>query len=63
MPLFEIETHSHIVIAYAQDEEGARGVLYEYYPSEETIRITKRPRDAWLSRSRLLESIRRTTPK
>ncbi|MDR1964785.1 MAG: hypothetical protein LBQ50_13515 [Planctomycetaceae bacterium] len=48
MPLFEIETHSHIVIAWAQDDEGARGILYEYYPSEEAIRITRRPRDAWV---------------
>jgi len=48
MALFEIETHSHIVIAWANDEDGARAVLYEYYPSEEAIRITKRPRDAWV---------------
>jgi hypothetical protein len=48
MPLFEIETHSHIVIAWALDEEGARSILYEYYPSEEAIRITRRPRDAWV---------------
>ncbi len=48
MALFEIETHSHIVIAWANNEEGARAVLYEYYPTEEAIRITKRPRDAWV---------------
>lgn len=48
MALFEIETHSHIVIAWAEDEEGARRVLYEYYPSEEAIRVTRRPRDAWV---------------
>jgi hypothetical protein len=48
MPLFEIETHSHIVIAWAHDEDGARSVLYDYYPSEEAIRITRRPRDVWV---------------
>ncbi|MDO5567287.1 MAG: hypothetical protein Q4G59_11570 [Planctomycetia bacterium] len=48
MALFEIETYSHIVIACAEDEEGARQVLYENYPSEEAIRIVKRPRDVWV---------------
>lgn len=48
MALFEMETHSHIVIAWAQDEEDARRVLYEYYPSEEPMRVTRRPRDAWV---------------
>ncbi|MDR0871423.1 MAG: hypothetical protein LBN39_11590 [Planctomycetaceae bacterium] len=48
MALFEIETPSHIVIAWADNEEGARSTLYKYYPSEEAIRITKRPRDAWV---------------
>ncbi len=48
MALYEIETHSHIVIAWANDEEDARGVLYEYYPTEEALRVTKRPRNAWV---------------
>ncbi|MDO5553509.1 MAG: hypothetical protein Q4G68_07085 [Planctomycetia bacterium] len=48
MALFEIETFSHIVITCADDEDGARQVLYDNYPSEEAIRITKRPRDAWV---------------
>jgi len=48
MALFEIETHSHIVITWADDEEQARRTLYEYYPSEEAIRVTRRPRDAWV---------------
>jgi len=48
MALFEIETQAHIVIAWAADEETARNVLYSYYPSEEVIRVTKRPRDAWV---------------
>jgi len=48
MALFEIETRAHIVIAWADDEESARNVLYSYYPSEEVVRVTKRPRDAWV---------------
>ncbi len=48
MPLFEIETPSHIVIAWADNEDQARQTLYENYPSEEAIRITKRPRDVWV---------------
>ncbi|MDO4587816.1 MAG: hypothetical protein Q4C95_11035 [Planctomycetia bacterium] len=48
MALFEIETYSHIVITWAENEEGARQILYENYPSEEAIRVTKRPRDAWV---------------
>lgn len=43
-----METHSHIVITWADDEEGARKVLYEYYPTEDAIRVTRRPRDAWV---------------
>jgi hypothetical protein len=48
MALFEIETHAHVVIAWADDEEAARNILYSYYPSEEVVRVTKRPRDAWV---------------
>ena len=48
MPLFEIETDSHIVIAWAENEENAQNVLYEDYPTEEIVRITRRPRDAWV---------------
>lgn len=48
MPLFEIETPAHIVIAWADDAEGAKAVLKENYPTEEAIRVTKRPRDAWV---------------
>ena len=46
MALFEIETPAHIVIAWADDAEGAKAVLKENYPTEEAIRVTKRPRDA-----------------
>ncbi|MGI6402535.1 MAG: DUF6793 family protein [Thermoguttaceae bacterium] len=48
MALFEIETPSHIVITWADDEDDARAALEENYPNEEPIRITKRPRDVWV---------------
>ncbi len=48
MALFEIETTAHIVIAWAENEEGAKEVLRENYPTEDAIRVTKRPRDAWV---------------
>ena len=48
MPLFEIETRAHIVIANAEDEAQARSVLAEYYPTDEAIRISKRPRNLWV---------------
>lgn len=48
MPLFEIETPSHIVITWADDAEKAQEILYHNYPSEEAVRITKRPRDVWV---------------
>ena len=48
MALFEIETPAHIVIAWANDENGAKAILKENYPTEDPIRVTKRPRDAWV---------------
>jgi hypothetical protein len=48
MPLFEIETESHIVITWADNEETARAVLAESYPAEQPVRVTKRPRDTWV---------------
>ena len=48
MPLFEIETESHILITWATDETNATEVVQESYPSEAPIRITKRPRDTWV---------------
>jgi hypothetical protein len=48
MPLFEIETESHIIITWAGDEQSACRVVKESYPHEETIRVTKRPRDTWV---------------
>jgi hypothetical protein len=48
MPLFEIETHSHIIITWAKDEQAARDVVHASYPREDLVRITRRPRDTWV---------------
>jgi hypothetical protein len=48
MPLFEVETDSHIIITWAQDEDAATDVVGDAYPSEQVIRMTKRPRDTWV---------------
>lgn len=48
MPLFEVETDSHIIISWAEDEDAARELVAEAYPSDELIRLTKRPRDTWV---------------
>ncbi len=48
MPLFEVETTSHIMIAWAENEEAARAFTTTHYPIEEIIRVSHRPRDAWV---------------
>jgi hypothetical protein len=48
MPLFEIETSGHIVITWADDEPSARQVVADAFPSDDVIRMTKRPRDTWV---------------
>jgi hypothetical protein len=48
MPLFEIETESHIIITWAQDESSAREVVGQNYPKETPVRLTRRPRDTWV---------------
>ncbi len=48
MPLFEVETSSHIIITWAQDEAAAKSVVHDSYPQEPPLRITKRPRDTWV---------------
>jgi hypothetical protein len=48
MALFEIETDSHIIITWADDEAAARAVVRESYPTEPATRITRRPRDTWV---------------
>ncbi|MGD9724092.1 MAG: DUF6793 family protein [Pirellulales bacterium] len=48
MPLFEVETDSHIIITWASDEDAASAVVNEAYPADRVIRLTKRPRDTWV---------------
>lgn len=48
MPLFEIETDAHIIITWANDEPAAEAVVAEAYPTDQVIRLTKRPRDTWV---------------
>jgi len=48
MPLFEVETDSHIIITWATDEDAATHVANSAYPNDQIIRITKRPRDTWV---------------
>lgn len=48
MPLFEIETQQHIIITWADDEAAAGVVVQEAYPTEEIVRMTKRPRNTWV---------------
>lgn len=48
MPLFEIETDSHIIITWANDQDAATAVVNDNYPEESVIRLTKRPRDTWV---------------
>ena len=54
MPLYEVETTSHIMIASVDDESAARGFAHANYPSEEVLRISHRPRDAWVISKSLL---------
>ena len=54
MPLFEVETTSHIMIACVDDEASARSFAQTNYPSEEVLRVSHRPRDAWVISKNLL---------
>lgn len=48
MPLFEIETDSHIIITWAEEQNAATEVVHDAYPTERVLRMTKRPRDTWV---------------
>lgn len=48
MPLFEVETDSHIIITWANDNDEASSVVADTYPNDTVIRMTKRPRDTWV---------------
>lgn len=54
MPLFEIETSAHIMIAWANSQADAEATTREHFPDEDVLRVTKRPRDAWVISKRLL---------
>ncbi len=54
MPLFEVETTSHIMIASVDDEAAARSFARDNYPNEEVLRVSHRPRDAWVISKNLL---------
>jgi hypothetical protein len=48
MPLFEVETEAHVIIAWAEDEAAARAIVKTTYPRESALRIARRPRDTWV---------------
>lgn len=48
MPLFEVETESHIIITWAADDDAATAVVNDAYPNERVLRMTRRPRDTWV---------------
>jgi hypothetical protein len=48
MPLFEVETEAHIIIAWAEDEAAAQAIVKAAYPRESAVRIVRRPRDTWV---------------
>jgi len=54
MPLFEVETTSHIMIASVDNEAAAQDFARSNYPSEQVLRVTHRPRDAWVISKNLL---------
>lgn len=54
MPLFEVETTSHIMIASVEDEAAARTFARTNFPSEDVMRVSHRPRDAWVISKTLL---------
>lgn len=54
MPLFEVETNAHIMIAWAADQAGAESMIRANYPEDHIVRVTKRARDAWVISKRLL---------
>jgi len=62
MPLFEVETNAHIVITWASDEDAAAEVVAKSYPSEDVIRMTKRPRDTWVISKSALGITGKTDP-
>lgn len=54
MALFEVETTAHIIIASVENEQEARAFVEKIHPGEEVLRVTHRPRDAWVISKKLL---------
>lgn len=54
MPLYEIETTAHIMIAWAATEEEVRAQVHQSFPDEQIKRLSKRPRDVWVISKRYL---------
>lgn len=48
MALYEIETQAHIMIAWADGLEHAERLAGRFYPEEQVVRVTRRPRDLWV---------------
>ena len=62
MPLYEVETTSHIMIACVDDEATAREFAQQNYPGEEVLRVSHRPRDAWVISKNLLGIVNTQDP-
>ena len=62
MPLYEVETTSHIMIACVDNESAARSFAQQNYPAEEVIRVSHRPRDAWVISKNLLGVVGKADP-
>jgi hypothetical protein len=62
MPLYEVETDSHIIITWAENESIANGVVADAYPGDRVIRMTKRPRDTWVISKGVLGLTTRHSP-
>ena len=48
MPLFEVETDQHIIITWAEDTDAATTAITKAYPSDQVVRLIRRPRDTWV---------------
>ena len=62
MPLFEVETDAHIIITWADNEDSATAVASDSYPTENILRMTKRPRDSWVISKGVLGIATKTDP-
>ena len=54
MALFEVETNGHIMVVWSDDKDRAKAFCQDNYPEEEVLRVTLRPRDAWVISKRML---------